>query len=527
MASTIAGTGAAVVLMHNRGRSREMYREAQYGDVAGEVVTELQAAIARAKAAGIPRNAILLDPGLGFAKKAEHSFDALAFLDRLASLDRPIVSGPSRKSFLKAALGDAGPGDRGVGHRRRRGREHRARRARGARPRRQGDGRGRACGGPVARVSGTVQRAEVCPTSVVRSRAMTSTGRNEPCPCGSGRKSKDCCAGDEARLLALSSSGARDSAIAKLLTFAFQPAFDNDHAVAEIVFWGDLLRDPSASELQWLMELRGRQHQVQHLVPVRLGGRWNRHGGRSLYRGRGGASQSGGAPVPRPSREGSPAALRSGVGRTWSRPEHHRPLDRRPRLRRRAHRHDADRALGSGWRPRRSGRSGRFRVRRRVVSLPGRVEGRDPCPLPQAAPTASAQVAVRRCGDVLPEARDGVPPSVAEPGGVPAAAAGHHLGRTHADLLSRRVRQRARRRSPEHDRPPPDVACPGRGPARVAGARQRGGTRDRDMDVREAAGRVRDDLPGARAQGTRAGSSIWSATWCGSARPRWRPSSRR
>ena len=112
MASTIAGTGAAVVLMHNRGRSRDMYREAQYGDVAGEVVTELQAAIARAKAAGIPRDAILLDPGLGFAKKAEHSFDALAFLDRLASLDRPIVSGPSRKSFLKAALGDAGPGDR-------------------------------------------------------------------------------------------------------------------------------------------------------------------------------------------------------------------------------------------------------------------------------------------------------------------------------------------------------------------------------------------------------------------------------
>ena len=68
--------------------------------------------MARAKAAGIPRDAILLDPGLGFAKKAEHSYAALAFLDRLAALDRPIVSGPSRKSFLKAALGDVGPGDR-------------------------------------------------------------------------------------------------------------------------------------------------------------------------------------------------------------------------------------------------------------------------------------------------------------------------------------------------------------------------------------------------------------------------------
>jgi len=112
MAGAIAGSGAAVVLMHNRGRSRDMYREADYRDVAGEIVSELDSAVSRAMAAGIPRQAILLDPGLGFAKKAEHSFDALAFLDRLASLDRPIVSGPSRKSFLKAALGDVGPGDR-------------------------------------------------------------------------------------------------------------------------------------------------------------------------------------------------------------------------------------------------------------------------------------------------------------------------------------------------------------------------------------------------------------------------------
>jgi hypothetical protein len=83
---------------------------------------------------------------------------------------------------------------------------------------------------------------------------MTATGRNDPCPCGSGKKSRDCCGGDETRLMAMASSVARDSAIAKLLTFAFQPAFDNDHAVAEIVFWGDLLRDPSVGEIQWLME---------------------------------------------------------------------------------------------------------------------------------------------------------------------------------------------------------------------------------------------------------------------------------
>ena len=112
MAGAIAASGAAVVLMHNRGRSRDMYREADYRDVAGEIVSELDSALSRAMAAGIPRDAILLDPGLGFAKKAEHSFDALACLDRLVWLDRPIVSGPSRKSFLNAALGDVGPGDR-------------------------------------------------------------------------------------------------------------------------------------------------------------------------------------------------------------------------------------------------------------------------------------------------------------------------------------------------------------------------------------------------------------------------------
>ena len=84
---------------------------------------------------------------------------------------------------------------------------------------------------------------------------MTTAGRNDPCPCGSGRKYKHCCAGgDDARLAALASTSTRESAIAKLLTFAFQPAFDSDHSVAEIVFWGNLIRDASANELHWLME---------------------------------------------------------------------------------------------------------------------------------------------------------------------------------------------------------------------------------------------------------------------------------
>lgn len=111
----IAETGAAAVLMHNRGRSRDMYREASYSDVAEEIVTELEEAIRRATAAGVSRDAIVLDPGFGFAKRAAHSIEALARMDRLASLDRPILSGPSRKSFLNQALGDRPPGGRDWG----------------------------------------------------------------------------------------------------------------------------------------------------------------------------------------------------------------------------------------------------------------------------------------------------------------------------------------------------------------------------------------------------------------------------
>ena len=65
--------------------------------------------------AGVRREAIIVDPGLGFAKRPEHTFETLARLDALAALDRPILSGPSRKSFLKAALGDVPPGERDWG----------------------------------------------------------------------------------------------------------------------------------------------------------------------------------------------------------------------------------------------------------------------------------------------------------------------------------------------------------------------------------------------------------------------------
>jgi dihydropteroate synthase len=105
LADVVARRGAAIVLMHTRGRSRDMYQQASYGDVVGEVLDELRESIAFATGAGVARDRILVDPGLGFAKEAPHSFEALARLDEFSELGRPIVVGPSRKSFLSRALG--------------------------------------------------------------------------------------------------------------------------------------------------------------------------------------------------------------------------------------------------------------------------------------------------------------------------------------------------------------------------------------------------------------------------------------
>jgi dihydropteroate synthase len=107
-----AETGAALILMHTRGSSRQMYDRAVYGDVVGDVTEELEEAIDRATRAGVRREAIIVDPGFGFAKRPGHSFDLLARLGELARLDRPILSGPSRKSFLKDAMGERLPADR-------------------------------------------------------------------------------------------------------------------------------------------------------------------------------------------------------------------------------------------------------------------------------------------------------------------------------------------------------------------------------------------------------------------------------
>ena len=112
LGGVVAEAGAALVLMHMRGRPRDMYREAHYTDVVAEVAAELEQALARAQSAGVARDRVVLDPGLGFAKRAEHSYAVLAGLPRFRALGRPLLVGPSRKSFLAAAAGPLAPADR-------------------------------------------------------------------------------------------------------------------------------------------------------------------------------------------------------------------------------------------------------------------------------------------------------------------------------------------------------------------------------------------------------------------------------
>jgi dihydropteroate synthase len=103
---------AAVVLMHTRGRPTDMYREAHYADVVAEVGAELAARATAARAAGIPSERLLIDPGIGFAKRPEHSGAILARLPELAALGYPVLVGPSRKSFLGRAIGERAPDGR-------------------------------------------------------------------------------------------------------------------------------------------------------------------------------------------------------------------------------------------------------------------------------------------------------------------------------------------------------------------------------------------------------------------------------
>jgi dihydropteroate synthase len=100
LAAVAAREGAALCLMHSRGTPQDMQQRASYADLLGEVHDELQEALRRALEGGVPVEAIALDPGLGFAKTAEHNLLLLRRLRELTQLGRPLLLGASRKSFL-------------------------------------------------------------------------------------------------------------------------------------------------------------------------------------------------------------------------------------------------------------------------------------------------------------------------------------------------------------------------------------------------------------------------------------------
>ena len=105
MAAAAAHARAGVCLMHLRGEPATMQQHANYHDVVGEVLDELAARVAHAEAAGIAPPRIAIDPGIGFAKKAEHNLELLARQRELLALGRPLLVGWSRKSTLGVVTG--------------------------------------------------------------------------------------------------------------------------------------------------------------------------------------------------------------------------------------------------------------------------------------------------------------------------------------------------------------------------------------------------------------------------------------
>jgi dihydropteroate synthase len=102
----VAEAGVPYVVMHWRAHSADMQAHAAYDDVVADVSAELCERLDAVVAAGVSAEQVVLDPGLGFAKTAEHNWSLLARLDALIAIGRPVLVGASRKSFLGSLLAD-------------------------------------------------------------------------------------------------------------------------------------------------------------------------------------------------------------------------------------------------------------------------------------------------------------------------------------------------------------------------------------------------------------------------------------
>jgi dihydropteroate synthase len=100
MLQTAARLRVPYIAMHWRGHSKEMNSKAIYGDVVAEVIAELNERIAAALEAGIDKDKIIIDPGIGFAKDAEHNWAIIDSIEKFVDLGYPVLVGASRKRFL-------------------------------------------------------------------------------------------------------------------------------------------------------------------------------------------------------------------------------------------------------------------------------------------------------------------------------------------------------------------------------------------------------------------------------------------
>jgi dihydropteroate synthase len=117
MARVVADTGVRWVLMHWRGHSADMQRLQHYENVVADVKAELEDRVEAALDSGVDRSKLILDPGLGFAKSAEHNWRLSAHLDEFVALGYPVLFGSSRKSYLGKLLEDESGKPRPVGQR--------------------------------------------------------------------------------------------------------------------------------------------------------------------------------------------------------------------------------------------------------------------------------------------------------------------------------------------------------------------------------------------------------------------------
>lgn len=105
MAEVVKEFQAGLILMHRRGTPDSMQNLTRYEDVVEEVFEELDRSFREVTASGVPPEQIVLDPGIGFSKQAEQNLELIAGLERFHSWGRPVLVGPSRKSFIGALIG--------------------------------------------------------------------------------------------------------------------------------------------------------------------------------------------------------------------------------------------------------------------------------------------------------------------------------------------------------------------------------------------------------------------------------------